>query len=156
MKYTINYITTRSDLYRWYWRIWKAYLWKIHLLLIILATLSIGLFGFDWNIVDYNFIILGLIIAIVVLLISIIYPQIMYKPSIRELIADETGIYTVIGKESGYVSWEEIRNIEVTTNNIAVIGKTYNAFIIPIRAFENDEKRQEFITTIKRWHREGK
>jgi hypothetical protein len=155
MEYKLNYSTTRTELFIWYWKVWRAYLWKIHLILVLLLSISIGLFGFDWNITDYKIIPLSIIIFFIILLISIIYPQIMYKSSIRELKTDKSGIYTVIGKEIGTVNWNEIQKIEVVSNSIALIGKSYNAFVVPRRAFNNEEQYQQFLTAIKGWHEEG-
>ena len=79
----------------------------------------------------------------------------MYKPQIRTLTVNEDGIWTVIGSKSGEAKWAEIINIEDTSEHIIIIRKTLNAFIIPRRAFQSDEDRYTFLTTIQVWQQKA-
>jgi uncharacterized membrane protein len=133
---------------------WRKRLWMYQALSFTFAFLtSLTLFS-PINMVA---IICSLLIGIGVVLFLFAFPQMMFKPQSRTLTMDEERIRTTIGKKSGTVPWAKIRNIEYTADDIYLIKKNYNAFVIPRRAFSFAQEQTDFIQrAIKMWQAKNK
>ncbi len=105
-----------------------------------------------WPIQNYRFVMHAFVASVLAIVFFLLYPQIKFKPHVRTLTVDDNGIRTVIGKKSGEVSWEDILSIEEASDYISIVRKkTLNAFVIPPRAFNSDEKREDFLSKIRNW-----
>ena len=78
----------------------------------------------------------------------VLFPMVKFKPQERTLSIDERGISTTIGDISKSVPWEDVANVSVEQDNLIIQNRNLNAFIIPQRAFENDEARQGFANFV--------
>jgi hypothetical protein len=81
-----------------------------------------------------------------------VWPQIAFKPAVRTLTADPTGIRTSIGKREGSVKWKDVAAIQVRGTEICISGRHGNAFVVPARAFGSEADRLKFLGDIKSWH----
>jgi hypothetical protein len=141
---TVTYFSRRDEVWKRYWKLWRARLWKLHLLIFLaLAVLSdLLLFGGtpssleDWLVVG--------IVALAPLGMLIVHPQLRFKPQRRVLTIDDAGIATTLGERSGQVGWDEIAAIRDEGNLLVIERYNLNAFIIPRRAFSSDHERVEF------------
>ncbi len=153
MALTIEYRTERSEVIRWYWIKWRKQLWKYHILIFIGAT------AFTAKLIEQSgppFSVHTLMKAASFGLACIIWlflhPIVNHKRGLRTLSVDDLGIKTYIGKISGEFRWSEVGSIDVSKDEVIISGKNHNAFIIPNRAFENEEKRNEFISRLSGLH----
>ncbi len=155
MPITIQYASTRQEIYRWYLKMWRKTIWKVHLLIfcvpIFLITLPMIVGKKPLDVEQ----ILGSIAAGTALIGAMwAYPLLMFKPSPRTLTADESGIVTSIGKKSGRRSWAEIGAINESAEGGVIISvRNGNAFIVPLRAFHSAKARADFVEATRGWHR---
>lgn len=151
---TVQYKSSRIEIWKWYWRSWAKPngLWIYHALFsIIFAPMYVVLF--QKPLTAFWLLAAGLVGFLVCIVTFPIYPQIKFKPSIRTLTIDEQGISTAIGTKSGRKSWKEVELIENRNDSVVITGKNKNAFIIPPRAFEDNETRELFIENANVWHK---
>jgi hypothetical protein len=152
--YTIRYSSTRSEVWRWYWRSWarRGGLWRHHALLSLsvaaLLTASVGLRTF----IFVRFVATAAVTMLACIALFPLWPQIRFKPMTRELTIDAEGWKTTIGKLSGARPWKEVRAIEATEGTIAIVGVNGNALILPGRAFPTEKERQAFLAGARSWH----
>lgn len=154
--HTVQYKSSRSEVWRWYWRSWARPngLWLYHLFLgIAFAVIYIILSNSQFTV--YGLLSASLIGFLVCIIFFPIYPQIVFKSSLRTLIIDESGISTTIGNKSGNRTWQEVKSIESRDGRIIITGKNKNAFIIPRRAFRHDAEQEEFLRDAIFWHGEN-
>src|SRR5437588_1071185 len=150
MEITLQYTSTRGEVPHWYWRMWRKRLWKIHAgVFAMVLFITIGRDG-NWPPHDYHVLMYGLLVASGIVLLLIYFPQLMFKSQLRTLTVNDEGIQTTIGRRSGKRKWPEIGSIEDTPEDIIIINrKTYNAFLVPTRAFQNEKDRNTFLSTIR-------
>ena len=96
-------------------------------------------------------VLIGLLVAAAIIASFIAFPQIMFKPEERTLTVSEDGITTRIGKKTGIAKWGEVAEIEDLAQTTAILRKSGNAFLIPRRAFNSENERSDFLTTIRAW-----
>ena len=124
--HTIHYISSRQEVWRWYWRAWAKPkgLWLYHLVISVLCgwvlSGSSSFEGFNLT----QFAQSTFIIFLVCMAIFPLWPQIMFKPQPRTLTINSTGIETTIGKKSGKRSWGEIKEIQDFEDEIVKGVKT--------------------------------
>ncbi len=152
MVITINYTSSRSEVWHWYKKMWQRRLWKYHVAIICALFLSSLISGAVRSVDDIPFLIVPLLIGLAAIGFMVLYPQLMFKPKERIMTLDRQGIRTMIGKESGEVDWREINSIESDNNCIFITRKNGNAFIVPGRAFASASDRSHFINSIREWH----
>jgi hypothetical protein len=155
--YTLRYATTRSEVWRWYWRAWArpAGLWRFHVLLGVAAALaSAAVQGFariGWSDIAVD---VTVCTTICTVLLSL-WPQLNFKPQVRTLEVDEAGYRTVIGRHKGERPWPEIQSIHDGGETVVLMTRQGNAMLIPRRAFVGAPDRGQFVADIKRWHAEA-
>jgi hypothetical protein len=151
---TISYVSTRSEVWRYYWRAWArpAGLWRVHVLLgLLVAFVRSSRAGSAatsvWAFLGY-----WLAGALVCILLFPLFPLVRFKPQLRLLTIDQAGWTTEIGKLRGSRSWNEVLSIEDDGNVITIVGVNRNALIVPRRAFSNDAQRRDFLESARGWH----
>jgi YcxB-like protein len=75
-----------------------------------------------------------------------VFLRLRTKKGVRTLTVAAEGISTRIGKLSGDVPWEKVARIDVTDEYIFITRTNLNAFVVPRRAFSDDNQRAEFIS----------
>ena len=153
---TLRYTSARSEVWQWYWRLWRKRFWMHHAYyLVCILIIAISLDG-HWPPRSEN-VLVGLLIAGAIIASFVAAPQIMFKPQERTLTVSEDGIITKIGKKTGSAKWEEITAIQDLPQITALLKKNGNAFLIPRRAFNSETERSDFLTAVKNWqaHKTG-
>ncbi len=151
MKYKLKYSSLRSEIWRWYWKVWKYRLWRIHAsiaVLLCVGFMRLGTKSTDpliW--VKYFGIFLLSIMAI-----SSAIPQLLFKSKERTLNVGQEGWNTKIGKKRGGRNWKEVASIEEDSGRVIITHKNGNALIVPEKAFATPEDRKRFLDDIKAWH----
>jgi hypothetical protein len=151
--YAVHYSSTRSEVWRWYWRSWfnPKGLWRVHVKLGLLsAVVFTAISGITPFSLSRFLLITGISIVGCVVLFPL-WPQVRFKPAERQLIIDPDGLKTNIGKISGECRWKDVRSIEDTNGAIVITGINGNAFIVPARGFTSEEAREEFLRAARNW-----
>ena len=146
MSQTIKYVSRRTEVMTWYWRMWRKRLWKTHLLMFASVALLASLLIFDGAPTSLSGALLVASVGLVPLVGFVLFPLVKFKPQERALSIDEQGIETTIGNISKSVPWTDIAGISVTHDNLIIQNRNLNAFIIPRRAFETSEAQQAFAS----------
>ena len=152
--YTLQYATTRTELWRWYWRAWAslAGLWRLHVL--IGATVALGVAwssGFatlEW----WPAARAGIAATLCCVVLLPLWPQIRFKPQVRTIELDESGYKTSIGRLSGNRRWSAIRSVHDDGNTVVLTTRQGNAMLIPYRAFGDGIDREQFVADVRAWH----
>jgi hypothetical protein len=154
--HSIQYASSRSEVWRWYWRAWAKPngLWLFHVAFGVLFAASFTFSAHEpFNII--RFILIVVLVTVACMVLFPLWPQIRFKPSMRSLSIDPSGISTTIGKLSASRDWNEVNSIVDNNEEIVIVGKNRNAFIIPKRAFQSDAARQEFLRDATHWHQKS-
>ena len=151
MEIVLKYRSKRQELAKWYWQMWRTKLWKTHLRIFVLVSLLSFIITYYFSELNINTIIIALVSGLSIIILLFLLPQIMFKSEMRTLIANESGIKTIIGTISGNIAWTEILSIEDAKESIIITGKTLNSFIIPNRAFNTSSERLSFLSSINKW-----
>lgn len=145
MSISVQYASTRREVWGFYRRLWKQRLWKIHSVIFVGAAISasFAIFG-GWPRNAREYLVVGLI-GVASPTLFALYPMFMFKPQTRVLTVDEDGIVTTIGKLNGSIAWSEIASVRNNDDGALVIQRrNLNAFIVPRRAFNSPEARSSF------------
>jgi hypothetical protein len=82
-----------------------------------------------------------------------IFPQVMFKSKERTFEIGPNGIDTEIGGNRVHRDWREIASIADKNGVIAiVVARTGNAFLVPDRAFESLDQRDDFVRQAIEFH----
>jgi hypothetical protein len=148
--HTIHYASSRREVWRWYWRAWAKPkgLWLFHLGIALMIATSLTLGNFRAS----RFAVTALITFLLCVVLLPLWPQVRFKSAVRSLTIDPLGIKTTIGKLSASKIWADISTVEDRGEDIIIVGRNRNAFIIPMRAFTGGTNRQEFLNDAQRWH----
>jgi len=146
----LEYSSTRREVTKFYFWMWRRTLWKVHALCFVAAIVSVIAFSGKWSPAPLQ-IIYGLLIALGVILCLFLFPQIMFKPQVRTMVLDRQGLRTTIGRRTGNIEWSEIQSIEETSDTFVILGKSKNAFLVPRRALSSDEECAKALTAIRTW-----
>ena len=152
--YLLQYSTTRSDVWRWYWRAWvkPAGLWRYHVIIgVTFAAVWVSLSNSS-KVDPLLFAIAAAVAIACCILVFPLWPQLKYKPQMRTLEVDDRGYKTKIGDIQGHRTWSEIREIERREDAVVITTRQGNALLIPTRAFESAQQRIQFITDVTQWH----
>jgi hypothetical protein len=152
MEYSLQYRSTRTEVWQWYLRAWRSKLWVLH------AALSLMIAGLISSRVlpDSNLVILGMLsIALfpVVFLLFAAFPQLMFKSAERHLTLNEIGWTTTIGAKSGSRRWRDMASVDETPGALAIVSRYGKALIVPARALPNSDRWSQFVADVKAWHR---
>lgn len=149
MTYVLRYSSTRSEVWRAYWRLWRSRLWRIHV-----AAALVFAFLMSWLMPELadpaGWAASSSIGFGVVVLFSATYPQMVFKKSERTLTVTAEGWSTQIGSKSGARKWNEVTAVREQSGAI-FIGSKSGALIIPRRAFASDAERNRFLSDVKDW-----
>lgn len=98
---TVSYVSTRREVWRYYWRAWArpAGLWVVHVLIGLMVALVRTPSG-TLPLSD-SFVGTWLAATLVCMVVFPLYPLVRFKPQRRILTVDETGWTTEIGKVRG-------------------------------------------------------
>ena len=154
--HTIEYASSRSEVWRWYWRAWAKPngFWLLHLCFGVIFAAAFALTEREPFSLARSAVVALAAMAVCVALLPL-WPQIRFKSSPRSLTIDPAGLRTTIGKLSASRPWREIGAIADTGEEIVISGRNRNAFIIPKRAFKDGASRQEFLRDANIWHRQS-
>jgi hypothetical protein len=152
MDITLQYTSSREEIWRWYWRKWRQSLWMVHaFFVVVLAFLAFTARSDTFTFTPLR--VLYALLAIAAMEAFFIgFPQLAFKPQIRTFTVNETGIETKIGRHSGSVNWSQIKSIEDSQGEIIIARRNGNAFLIPERAFRSQTERTAFLSKINNWH----
>jgi len=149
MSLTVNYASTRSEVWRHYRRLWAERLWKLHALIFV-ATATTASFILYGRTPDNAFELLAVMaISAAPLGLFALYPMLMFKPQKRTLTVDSTGISTVIGQRGQTLAWNEIASVRNDETALIIQRHNLNAFIIPARAFETPAAMEAFEVFVR-------
>jgi hypothetical protein len=152
MDHTLRYRSTRAEIWRWYWRAWRAQLWKVHVLAAAAAAFICAA-TFTGPVTLTRYLVSFCVTFPIVVLFLSLWPQIMFKSKERVLTVGHQGWSTQIGKKSGSRSWAQIASVQSTPNSVVLVSMTGNALIIPSRAFADSASRMQFVQDVQCWHR---
>lgn len=150
MEYTLRYCSSRADVWRRYWKVWRERYWVLHALLA--ALLAYPLSGSGLHAVhpaSWALWFIPVLLAVTAIFASV--PLLMFKSAQRTLKVDSRGWVTWIGKQSGARTWAEVAAIQEDGSRIILAGKNGNALIIPQGAFVDHSARKQFIEDIQHW-----
>ena len=155
MPITVQYASTREEIYRWYLKLWKQKIWKVHLLIFCVPIFLIALpMVVGKKPVDVENILGSIAAGAGLVGLMWAYPLLMFKPSPRTVTADESGITTSIGKKSASRKWAEIGAINESAEGGVIISvRSGGAIIVPPRAFYSAKIRADFVEAARNWHR---
>ena len=150
MEHTLRYRSSRSDVWRWYWRTWRAKLWRTHVLVATVAAFVLSESTFESiNLASWGLWYLVAQLAVTALFASV--PQVMFKASERVLAVSPQGWSTQIGKRSVSRTWAEVASIGDEDGRVLIAGTNGHALIIPARAFADSQYREQFVKDIQQW-----
>jgi hypothetical protein len=144
MSISVQYYSTRREVWGFYWRLWKQRLWKMHLVIFVAVAVSGSFATFGrWprSVPEFIAIVLTALVPIVLLTL---YPMLMFKPQMRVLTVDDDGIATTIGRHNKSLAWAEIADVQDNGGALVIQGRNLNAFIVPARAFDTPGERLSF------------
>lgn len=147
--YTLRYRLSRREVWRWYWKAWRARrgLWRVHLC----AFAFVGLVATDFRPASIHQVLVAIAWGFGAIAWLPLVPIIAFKAQERSMSVDEKGFSTIIGKQSGKRRWAVIRLIAEAHDDIVLVGTNGNAMIIPRRAFASEEERRSFLVSIRGW-----
>jgi len=137
MARTVQYASTRSEVWRWYWRSWRRRLWIKHAVLFLAIFVSVLM-------LRPGSIALAAAVGLTAIIWMPFFPLIRFKPQTRSLTVAERGISTVIGPRSAVLTWPQIRSVAEEDGAVIITSKNENASIVPAREFESETARAEF------------
>ena len=154
MRHTIEYASSRDEVWRAYWRSWArpAGLWRVHVTIAlgIAAASELLLHGSAWHVSSLA--VTAALAGLACVMLFPLWPQLRFKSATRKLTIDKDGFKTTIGARSGERSWQEIAAVEDIGEEILIIVKTGNAMVVPRRAFANETERARFLDVARNWH----
>ena len=145
--HTVHYASSRLEVWRWYWRAWAKPngLWLFHVAIAFILAVSFTGVGLGRSFDVSQFAKACVFSTALCLILLPLWPQLRFKSSTRSLTIGPEGLITRIGEISGSRTWREISSIESDGEEVVIVGKNRNAFIIPSRAFQSAAARQEFL-----------
>src|SRR5689334_11167722 len=99
---TVSYISSRREVWRWYWQQWRRRLWLYQLLFV--AAIVTTILVINGGKIDDRSMTTATALSVAALTFLIMFPQIMFKPRARTLTIDANGIRTTIGGKEQVVA----------------------------------------------------
>jgi hypothetical protein len=137
----VQYVSTRQELWDWYWRMWRVWLWKLHLAyfaLMLAFTVVLSQAPLVSRLLP------GSVLGSITVILTIAYPQLRFRSQVKTVRLDQDGIERLIGPEKYRKRWKTIRSIVDYGPYITLTMTLGSAFIVPSRAFANPEQREAF------------
>ena len=154
MRHTVEYASSRDEVWRAYWRSWArpAGLWRVQVAIAlgIAAASEFLLHGSAWRV--SSLVATAALAGLACIILFPLWPQLRFKSATRTLTIDKDGFKTTIGARSGERSWQEIATVEDSGEQILIIVKTGNAMVVPRRAFADEATRTRFLADARNWH----
>jgi len=150
MTYTLRYRSSRAEVWRWYWRLWRFRLWHLHA--VIAGAASFAVLSHD--VLHGHLLKWGagaLLVFMLLVSISVGISQLLFKERERILDVGPDGWSTRIGKKKGSRKWSELAPVKDENGVVVMASKRGNALLIPDRAFECASQRSEFLKDVRRW-----
>src|SRR5262249_12006189 len=148
----VRYRARRGEVWRWYWRRWRAKLWQTWLLGGGAAYAAVLFVFASEHPFETRDLLTALWAPAVLWMFLALFPQAMFKSAERTLEIGPGGIDSCIGVKRAHRDWREIDTITETNGVIALrVRRTGNAFLVPDRAFESGEQRTEFLRQAREW-----
>ena len=152
MTYSLTYRSSRAEVMRFYWRIWRSKLWRIHVFIACVAAATfVNAFEKSASIQSYAIWFCGTLPLVV--LGFAMWPQVKFKPQERKLQVGPDGWSTQIGNQSGSRPWSGVSSVEQEGDTVRILSTTGNALIVPRRAFEDTAHMHRFLEDAQAWHR---
>ncbi|WP_143109218.1 hypothetical protein [Dyella sp. OK004] len=149
--YSLRYRSGRMEVWRWYWRVWRAKYWWWHLLSAAAAFgMIVALSGTKLG--PSKLLVGFLLTALILITLMAAWPQVMFKSKERILDVGPEGWSTQIGRKSGSRSWGQVASIESAFGLIAIVSTSGNSILVPERAFSDRAAKEAFLQDAKRWH----
>ena len=154
MQHTVEYASSRAEVWRTYWRSWTrpAGLWRFHVATALAIALMSSLLNREAHFSLERFAATAAIVVLVCVVLFPLWLQLRFKSVTRSLTIDPLGFKTTIGSLSGTRLWKEVTSIEDTGEEILIFGKSGNAMVVPRRAFRDDAARTKFLNDAKTWN----
>ena len=140
----VTYASRRDEVWRWYWRMWRARLWRTHAAIFVSLAFGVSLALYKGPPNDVAGVCLIGAIAVAPLEGLALYPQLLFKPQTRTLVVDDEGVSTTVGRRSGRVPWSEILDVREENGTLVIQRRNLNAFLVPARAFASEAERSRF------------
>ena len=151
MSYTLHYRSTRKEVWRHYWAVWRAKLWVIHVLAGALIALCVTCSAAPPLRLDLALMSSAAALPVITVLFSA-WPQIAFKSQERTLHIGPDGWSTQIGHLSGARAWGEVASVAQSHGTLLIAGKNGNALIIPRRALPSPDSWQQFVRDVQAWY----
>jgi hypothetical protein len=149
--YSLRYRSSRADVWRWYWGVWRSKYWWWHLLMAAAVTWeSLAIQDGEFQLSKFLLRFLWVTPTLVALMAA--WPQVAFKSQERLLEVGPEGWFTSIAKKSGSRTWRTVGSIRNNDEIISIVSTSGNALLIPKRAFQSDPSREAFRADIRRWH----
>jgi hypothetical protein len=149
MSISVEYSSTRREVWGLYWRMWQQRLWKMHLLIFVAAAVAASFAAFGRLPRDVPELLAIVLTGLIPTALFALYPMLMFKPQMRVLTVDDDGIDTTIGKRKQSLGWVEIADVRSSGEALVIQRHNLNAFIVPARAFDTPEARSSFEAFVR-------
>src|SRR5690349_3078234 len=120
MDITLEYKSSRKEVWRWYWHKWRSWLWMVHCFFAIYIFFVAFTARSDGIVITPQRVMYAILATIAVEGLFVGFPQLMFKSQLRTITFNEVGISTKIGRKSGHVKWPAIRSIEDTNGEVII------------------------------------
>jgi hypothetical protein len=152
---TLEYSSTRSTLWRWYWRSLRRN--GVHRRIWLALILGAFLAGF-WISNSSGgsasrAALAGLGVSFGVAIFLAGYPQLRFKPQTRVLTLLPDELSTTIRGETKRYSWQDVARFQEDGDFVIIGLRNLNAFIVPPTAFRDGREREEIVQQVRAWWR---
>ncbi|WP_294322622.1 YcxB family protein [uncultured Sphingomonas sp.] len=145
MAITIRYASTRTEIWRYYWRMWRQQLWKAHVVVFgivaVFTYCALPAHRLSW--------IAAIVAGGAVIAFFMVYPLLRYKPEMRELTISDEGIRTSIGLRRGDIAWNDVAALDVQNDALVIRRSNLNGLIVPVRAFATPDEQAAFEAFVR-------
>lgn len=91
----------------------------------------------------------GLALGVFCFFVLLVFVQ--AKTRERTLSVSEKGIATWIGSARAAIPWTKISMVKSVGRHVLMVRSTGNSFLIPVRAFENTQQYERFLSVTREW-----
>jgi hypothetical protein len=152
---TLEYASTRSMLWHWYWRSLlrggaHRTMWLVWMGMAFLIGFSIS---HSSGTSDAPAALAGLVASSCLAVFLAAYPQLRFKPEVRVLTLLPEGMSTTIRGQTKTYSWRDVAQFDESGEFLIIGLKNLNAFIVPPTAFRDAREREGVIEQGRAWWR---
>lgn len=148
----VRYSMRRGEIWRWYWKRWREGLWRRWMAggAVVYGAALLLRYGSAYALAPSDFV-SALPGPFVLWTFFALYPQVRFKSEERRLEVGSGGIDTEIRGMHKHYDWRDISAIAFENGIVEVRTRTGNAFLVPQRAFESAQQRDEFLQRARTW-----